>query len=549
MGQRPTRRAGIAKYRGSDPQTQIMLDAIVERIEVLDGIRGDSLDKAVTYRDLGDSGFTVVPGAGGTQQITNTPGSGTSGGVEIPGVGVAAAPENLAAAETFLALLLTWTNPSFNLQHIEVWRSATNNLSTALLLGTTVAPQFADYVGANATYYYWVRSVGTDGTYSAYNDTEGTEGTTGIDPSFISIPGGGFEIQDPGVGPDITPFIVGTVGGETAVGLSGQFIVDGTIRAESIIANSIGADRIAAMQLSAISGDMGVLRAGRITTGTDGTPPAYDNQSAFRVELESQASTEYPLWYGSDAKGATTGLFYVDKNGRVVVRGVLDSSIIRQSLFMPSGDLDSFRIATEYVDDGNPGANYTGKQAHLFPMKAGSVTDQSLQGYRISPMPANPGFWVGKTLQFVSPEESSSTTYGRLGTYSEMFMIQMAAGGERGPGAGSTNVSSKLEVVLQYQYDSDGWNSAFEATVGAADQSGAWTQIFVSRDDPTWDRLTFRVRVSTPETWKLWHVRYITLSAWTPNFGYADAGLVLQPPNDSTDVNDLPDFPEYKGSP
>jgi hypothetical protein len=156
MAQRPTRRAGLRTTRLPDHQVQKALDPIVERIEVLDGLRGDTLDKAVTYRDLRDSGFTIIPGSGGGQQIVDTPGPGD--GSDGPGIGVAAAPSNLAAAETFLALLLTWDNPSFNLQHIEVWRSTTDNLSLAVFIGTTVSPQFVDYVGASATYYYWVRS-------------------------------------------------------------------------------------------------------------------------------------------------------------------------------------------------------------------------------------------------------------------------------------------------------------------------------------------------------------------------------------------------------
>lgn len=185
MAERATRKAGLPKNRHSDPKVQRSFDAIIERLEVLDGLRGDSLDKAVTWRDLSDSGFTVTfGGTRGGPLVTDSPSTGgTAGGGSGPTVGPAAPPENLVAQETFLAILLTWDNPSFNLQHIEVWRSAVDNLSTAIMIGTTVSPQYLDYVGANASYYYWVRAVGTDGTYSAYNDTQGTLGTTGIDPS------------------------------------------------------------------------------------------------------------------------------------------------------------------------------------------------------------------------------------------------------------------------------------------------------------------------------------------------------------------------------
>jgi len=182
MGTRPTRKAGLLKNRHSDPELNKTLNPIIERIEVLDGLRGDALDQAVTYRDLGLSGFDIsVPFSGGTPQIINIPGTG--GGAPVPTVGPAAKPTNLRVSETWLALQLVWDNPSINLQHIEVWRSLTDNLSTAEFIGTTVSPLYMDYVGAEASFYYWVRAVGTDGTYSPYNDTAGTLGTTGVDPS------------------------------------------------------------------------------------------------------------------------------------------------------------------------------------------------------------------------------------------------------------------------------------------------------------------------------------------------------------------------------
>jgi len=183
MAQRETRKAGILKTRYQDPKLQRSFDAIIERLEVLDGLRGDALDKAVTYRDLTASGFVVsTGGAGGSPSIDSTPGS-TPGGGDGPTVGPAAAPTNLVATDIFLAILLTWDNASFNLQHNEVWRSTDAVLANAVLIGTTVAPQYIDYVGAEQTYYYWVRSVGTDGTFSAYSAM--ATGTTGVNPEGI----------------------------------------------------------------------------------------------------------------------------------------------------------------------------------------------------------------------------------------------------------------------------------------------------------------------------------------------------------------------------
>jgi hypothetical protein len=183
MATRRTRKAGLIKPRIEDPQLRLAVDAIIERLEVLDGLRGDNLDKAVTWRDLDESGFTVENlGAGGNPIVTNTPGPGD--GTPSPDTtGPAAPPANLRATETWLALLLNWDNPPVNLQFVEVWRNTVDDLSTAVRIGTSRTSMYVDYVGAEASFYYWVRSVGTDGSYSAFNDTAGTLGTTGVDPS------------------------------------------------------------------------------------------------------------------------------------------------------------------------------------------------------------------------------------------------------------------------------------------------------------------------------------------------------------------------------
>src|SRR5210317_1072520 len=112
MGQRQTRKAGILQIRRQEPSLQKTLDSIIERLEVLDGIRGDTLDQAVTFRDLEKSDFKLATSSsGGAPQIISTPSEGDG-----PVIGPAVAPTGLVASETFLALLLTWTNPAFNLQ-------------------------------------------------------------------------------------------------------------------------------------------------------------------------------------------------------------------------------------------------------------------------------------------------------------------------------------------------------------------------------------------------------------------------------------------------
>lgn len=60
------------------------------------------------------------------------------------------------------------------------------------------------------------------------------------------------------------PFVIGTVDGQKTVGIRGQLVVDGTITGQKIQADTIGANHISVVDLSALNANMGVLTAGLI---------------------------------------------------------------------------------------------------------------------------------------------------------------------------------------------------------------------------------------------------------------------------------------------
>lgn len=551
MAQRRTRRAGITKTRVSDAQVQRQLDAIIERLEVLDGIRGDDLDKAVTFRDLTDANFTVSVGGSTGTTITSVPPS--TGGVPVPTVGPAGPPTGLAATETFLAILLTWTNTAFNLQHVEVWRSATNNLSSATKIGTTVSPQFVDYVGASQTYYYWVRSVGTDGTFSAYHPTgpTGIEGTTGIDPGNLTIDPRFFVLED-GTGTEL-PFLTDGAGN---IGIDGDLIVDGTIRAQSIVAGTIGADQLVGNSLSALYADLGTVTAGLFRTA---------DSPAFRVEVEDQASTAFPLWYGSGAKADAGGLFYVDNVGNVVVRGLLDAGIIRQTLFTPSSSTNPpFRIATQYPSFYSGGA-YTGKTAHLFPIQSRSTTFDGVggvgnlagRGWTLARLAGSSLIintpYTGETITFTGPVASGNTQWLRLGSYNETFIIMFSASCNRYVEIGATGGSvgpGIINVTVQYRYDSGSWLDMTTVQMRGGDTGSiSFNQAFATRASPAFSSVSLRLFVefdrilsANADTTTTFFLDSVSLTAFSSNFGYGDASVSpITPTGQAPEA--LPDFP------
>jgi len=149
-----------------DTETKLALEAIKEAVEVRLGRRGDPKDRAVTLRELIDSGLATD-----LAQEPYNPNTGTTGFAplrERPGdVVVPPAPTVLTASGLFTDVLLSWnqstnTAPYGNHAFTEIWRSQSEDLSSAVLVGTTSAFIYTDKgLEYNSTYYYWVRFVST----------------------------------------------------------------------------------------------------------------------------------------------------------------------------------------------------------------------------------------------------------------------------------------------------------------------------------------------------------------------------------------------------
>ena len=163
-----------------DPQLKPILHAIKEALEVQVGHRGERLDKAVTFRDLTESGMAGIRfdsvGGGQLLPITNP------GDQSTPPV-----PHTLAANGTFTNVLLSWQG---GFRHplvaaTEVFRNTTDNLLTASFIGATSAHLYVDVVEPGTTHYYWVRFRSPAGVLSAFNATDGTSATTSIKVSDL----------------------------------------------------------------------------------------------------------------------------------------------------------------------------------------------------------------------------------------------------------------------------------------------------------------------------------------------------------------------------
>jgi hypothetical protein len=340
----------------------------------------------------------------------------------------------------------------------------------------------------------------------------------------------------------IPPFVAGDVDGTYTIGIDGQLIIDGTIYASSIVAASIGGRELNVDSLSAVSGNMGTLIAGLLTTAGTSTPVTVDDytydiyatdEAAWRVEIQDTAATAFPIWYGQGAKSANNGRFYVTSYGNVIVKGELNAGMIRQSFFTPAEGNSSFRVACDYPNNYSGGI-YTGKSAHLCPvLTTGYSAPAGSRGVNITAtFPKNntqskQQFALGYTtdpITVYSPTNSNTKQYGRLGTLSENLTIRYSAT--------IYNDFSDFQgwAILQYRYDGGTWKNAYilhsKASRGGRLLQMTAEDIFITRET-AWDTLEVQLglgceyydeQYSPPRG----SAQSVNLTVSTANFGYAD---------------------------
>lgn len=105
------------------------------------------------------------------------------------------------------------------------------------------------------------------------------------------------------------PFVIGTVGGLSTVGVNGQLLVDGSITANKLTVNS----------LSAITANAGTINGGTFKTHTLDQYGNVVNALEFRFEASNVGN--WPLWIGSGVKNENNAIFWVDRAGNAGFKG------------------------------------------------------------------------------------------------------------------------------------------------------------------------------------------------------------------------------------
>lgn len=187
----------------SDPQLRQFLTAIKENLEVRTRQRGSPLDASPTFQDLLDSGILKIKDGitsiGGRQYTA----AQLMGLVEtsipnwITSDTAPPAPAGLVVSTDATNTLLAWTESGFDTYaETQIWRSTSNNLSTAQKVGSTSGNTYTDGLPVTGSvYYYWIRDVAQNGLVGPFNDVNGAATSYGPSAPAISTEFIGFDVE------------------------------------------------------------------------------------------------------------------------------------------------------------------------------------------------------------------------------------------------------------------------------------------------------------------------------------------------------------------
>lgn len=283
-----------------DPETRRFLEAVRQS---LDGVSRNAL----TLDDLRRRGFWE------------------SNGIELPTQDETfdspTTPTSLLASGSFQNIILTWDYaPYRGHSHSRLYRNTVNVFSSASLLANIEAKVYADPVGSNKTFYYWVTNVNLNGIEGPPSQTTGVMGQTAQDVQFLltTLTGAITESQlysTLGARIDLIDAAAGTAGSVNA-----RLQQEATTRAQAVLdeaAARANGDANLQTQINTITaattGDLQDVLAAVSAEQTARTN-ADAAEAAARETLATQIRGAYT---GTDVSLLTTGLLYNERVARV----------------------------------------------------------------------------------------------------------------------------------------------------------------------------------------------------------------------------------------
>ena len=290
------KRANLSVPAGWSQQDRRFGESVKQNLDTLQGLRGDKLDRAVTFRDLLDTGLVTL-----AQGITNFDGNASSVAVvnEVANLEIPPAPTNLQADGAFQNIILTWDLKLYaGHSFVQVWRHTSDVIASATMVAQVsgFTGIYADAVGSGKTFYYWVRAINENNIPGPFNSSTGTQGQTAVDVNhLLGVLNGAITSS------------------ELANSLTTRIDL---IDAADTVVNSV-AYRVAqeaSARAAAISAEA-TARANAISALILNEIPLYDSTAAYAVgQIVRISNTNSKLYICIQAVGASSSVAITDTN-------------------------------------------------------------------------------------------------------------------------------------------------------------------------------------------------------------------------------------------
>lgn len=177
---KPTKVPGIPKPPNDvSPGLRGWLTSVAEALEIRLGRRGDPKDRAVTLRELIESGLAEdIKSAPFDPNNFNGGNTGIGPVTEVDS-SVPPTPTSFSVAPAYSQVNLSWDYPNYgNHSFTEIYGHSSDTIGDAQLIGVTTGRVYIDPVGESFTRYYWIRHISTSGVIGPFNSGTGTPATT-----------------------------------------------------------------------------------------------------------------------------------------------------------------------------------------------------------------------------------------------------------------------------------------------------------------------------------------------------------------------------------
>lgn len=183
----PTKLPGIGKPPISvDAETRRYLEALSEALQIRLGLRGDPIDRAITLRELIDSGLAVSLKAAPFDPNNPTAGNTGFGVNDVVDTTTPPVPTNFSVVPAYSQNILSWDYPRYNNHSFsEIYGHDSDAIGDAQLIGVSTGRVYIDPVGSGVSRYYWIRHVSQSSVLGPWNSGTGTLGQTALNVDML----------------------------------------------------------------------------------------------------------------------------------------------------------------------------------------------------------------------------------------------------------------------------------------------------------------------------------------------------------------------------